>query len=294
MKLNPDCMKCQFDRQFRRAMEQNDPEKARLFIKDMCRIISEVEDDSPAPVLTPRFNEAFERYFGKSDKYTVIKKRSNDYLLAREDELRRRIAGSGDPLKTALKLARVGNYIDYGALGDNVSEDVLDALIAEAEGDIVDEGEYEHFLRDLENGERLVYITDNAGEIVLDKLLIEVIKKQYPDLTVTVLVRGYPIVNDATVEDCEYVGLDRLVRCVGNGSHIAGTFFKDLDGEVKELLNSADVIVAKGQGNFETMFGCMLNVYYVFLCKCQLFRSMFGVPQLTRMFVNEKRLKIKN
>jgi uncharacterized protein with ATP-grasp and redox domains len=190
MRLNADCMKCQFDRQFRRAMEQNDPDKAMRYIKDACRIISEVEENCPAPVLTPRFNAVFEKYFGKSDKYTVIKKRSNDYLLAREKELRETIERSPDPLKTALKLARVGNYIDYGALGDDVSTDTLDELIELASSDEVNEREYEFFLRDIETAKTLAYITDNAGEIVLDKLFIEVLKKRYPDLSMTLVVRG--------------------------------------------------------------------------------------------------------
>ena len=293
MRVGLDCMKCLLDRQYRLASEQNDPEKAALYMKDVCRILSEADPKWPAPVLTPIFNHAFEQYFDRVDKYEKIKIKSNEYLLAREDSLSKRIASADDPLLLALKLARVGNYIDFGALGDSVAADKLDSLLESAADDTVDTAEYKNLLNDLQTAKTLLYMSDNAGELVLDKLFIAELQKQYPNIKITLAVRGYPIINDATITDCQQVGIDKLVDVIENGSHIAGTYISDVSDEMREHLTTSDVLIAKGQGNCETLVGCGLNVYYVFLCKCQLFRRTFNVPQLTGIFFNEQRMKVK-
>jgi len=156
----------------------------------------------------------------------------------------------------------------------------------------VDMTEFNRMLNELNTAKSLVYLADNAGELVMDKLLISEIKKAYPDLDVTLAVRGYPVLNDATLEDCRQVGIDKIANAMSNGSHVAGTYIPDISAELREKLLSADVIISKGQGNFETLSGSGLNIYYVFLCKCQLFCRIFDVPQLTGMLLNERRIKI--
>jgi uncharacterized protein with ATP-grasp and redox domains len=290
MRLQLNCLKCLFDRHFQRVFAQPDREKAVEYMQEFCRIVGELEPDAPAPLVAPRMNAVYDRLFGASDKYEKIKKRSNDYVEAKSESISKIIDASQDPILTALKYARVGNYIDYAALGDDVSDETLDGLLDTALSDDIDMDEYRRMVSDLETAKSLVYITDNAGEIVLDRLLIERLMKRFPKLDITVAVRGNPIVNDATREDAAYVGLNRLVRVIDSGSPVAGTYLPDISDWLRELLEGADVIIAKGQGNFETMHGCGLNVYYVFLCKCELFRTMFNVPQLTGMLVNENRV----
>ncbi len=294
MRVGINCMKCLLDRQYRRVSAENDPEKAALYMKDVCNIIGTADPEWPSPVLTPMFNDAFDKYFGHSDRFAEIKLRSNEYLLERIDSIRERIETSDDPLLLALKLARVGNYIDFGALGNTVAMEKLDELLASAADEQMDMTEYHQMLTELSNANALLYLADNAGELVLDKLLIEQLIKSFPKLNITLAVRGYPILNDATTEDAGQVGIDKLVEVIDNGSHIAGTYIPDISDKMHDRLNSADVILAKGQGNFETLSGCGLNVYYAFLCKCQLFCGIFNVPMLTGMFLNEKRTNVRN
>ncbi|MBE6948652.1 MAG: DUF89 family protein [Ruminococcaceae bacterium] len=292
MRIGVDCIKCQFDRQYRLAATKNDPEKQDLFIKDVCRIIAEAPPEWPSPVFTPLFGDAFAKHFGYSDRFADIKKRSNEYVLAIEEDLKKRIDSADDHILMALKLARAGNYIDFGALGNTVNDAQLNALISEAADQPVDMTEFNRMLNELNTAKSLVYLADNAGELVMDKLLISEIKKAYPDLDVTLAVRGYPVLNDATLEDCRQVGIDKIANAMSNGSHVAGTYIPDISAELREKLLSADVIISKGQGNFETLSGSGLNIYYVFLCKCQLFCRIFDVPQLTGMLLNERRIKI--
>jgi uncharacterized protein with ATP-grasp and redox domains len=158
------------------------------------------------------------------------------------------------------------------------------------EKDQIDEEEYKHLKKDLENGSNMLYVLDNCGEIVLDKLLIRQLKKYYPELHITVMVRGEEALNDATIEDAEMVGLTEEVPIITNNSSIQGVVISKLTEEQKEVLDSADVILAKGQANFESLNGYGKNIYYLFLCKCDLFAKLFDVEPFHGMLVNENRV----
>ena len=120
---------------------------------------------------------------------------------------------------------------------------------------------------------------------------MEEVKKMNPQAKITAIVRGAEVLNDATLMDAEQVGLSDVAYVIDNGNDIAGTALEEIEGEPKELIKSADVILAKGQANFETMQGCGLNVYYIFMCKCEMFANMFGVPRFTGMLLNDKNYK---
>lgn len=109
----------------------------------------------------------------------------------------------------------------------------------------------------------------------------------YPTLNIKVIVRGYPILNDATIDDMKTIGLDKLFDIISNGTNIPGTSLNQISPIALEAIDNADVIIAKGQGNFETLRGCNRNIFYLFLCKCQLFTEKFNVPQFTPIIKNE-------
>lgn len=182
--------------------------------------------------------------------------------------------------------ARAANYIDFGMAGQ-VEKETLFSLLEAAAEEKMDERVYNEFLADLRTARSLVYVTDNCGEIFCDRLVAEELQKRYPELDVTVMVRGRDALNDATMEDALMVGMEKVARIVDNGCGVAGTPLAYIGDEARKLLAEADVILAKGQGNYETMHGCGLNVYYSFLCKCAWFRKQFGVLKNTGMFVRE-------
>lgn len=134
-------------------------------------------------------------------------------------------------------------------------------------------------------------ICDNCGEIVLDKLMLEQLKKRFPQLSIKAMVRGGDVLNDATSEDAHYVGLDNVADIISNGEAIAGTIYEMLTDEAKGVLDTSDIILAKGQGNYESMSGQGRHIFYEFLCKCDLFTTRFNVPKLTGMFIEESILK---
>ena len=151
----------------------------------------------------------------------------------------------------------------------------------------LDKEAYQAFCRDLSQGKRLLYLTDNAGEIVFDRVLAERLKQKYPHLEITFCVRGKPVSNDATREDAAAVGIPFPI--IDNGTAIGGTAIGLVSDETKKALEEADVIIAKGMGNTESMYGCGYNVYYAFLVKCERFIQVFNKPKLTPMFIREKK-----
>ena len=293
MQYSSQCIPCLIKRQMAQIEKYTD-ERAKLdYMKEVCRIIAESPEGVAAPYLVSRFGRVFGRYFRENDIYSEIKKESNDFVLERLESVYERVNSSSDPLLCAFKYARLGNYIDFGALHGGVDMSVLDAKLAGAEDEYVDPVEYGNLLSELERAKNVLYITDNAGEIVLDRVFLEKLTERYPDATFTAAVRGAPVINDATREDAAYVGLDKVVKVIDNGTDISGTQISEVGEEMKKALHHADVIIAKGQGNFETMLGCGLNVYYAFLCKCDLFVKSFNVPKLTGVLFNEKRVSVK-
>ena len=126
----------------------------------------------------------------------------------------------------------------------------------------------------------------------MDKVLIRFLKESYPNLQIAAIVRGNDVINDATMEDAREVGLTDLVPCVGNDNGAPGTVLKRFGRQTRRLLLDADVVISKGQGNFEGLFGEGVNPYYLFLCKCELFVRRFGLEQYQSVFVKEERVNI--
>lgn len=289
MRLNSMCISCLVDKQQRRLLQFSDEEKNTAYMKEITKIIGESGDDASSPYLVYLFNQVYRRYFGEVRDYTEIKKEYNAYVLAMEDALYEDILNAEDPLAQALIYARIGNYIDFGAM-HNVEKKVFMELFQDKEKNELDKAVYHSLLQDCENGKRFLLLADNCGEIVLDKLFLKELKKRFPHLDVYVMVRGEEVLNDVTMEDAEAVGLCSVAKVIPNGSGIGGTVEKMLSDEAKAVLEQADIILSKGQANFETLNGCGRNIYYSFLCKCDWFSGRFQVEKNTGMFVREKEI----
>lgn len=289
MKLNSFCMACLINMQERKIRQFPDEEQKVRYMKEVMKLMVEAEDSLSAPALIVPLSELYEKYWGRPEGLEAEKLEYNQLLLSMEKDLEKEIRSSKDPLASALCYARIGNYIDFAAIQD-ISTETLLSMFAQENKKPLDETEYAHFLEDLKNAEHLVYLTDNCGEIVLDKIVIKLLQEQYPQLHIEVIVRGAVVSNDADLEDARYVGLTELIPVIGNGSRIAGTEMSHISAEAKRKIQAADLLISKGQGNFETIHGCGLNIYYLFLCKCDWFIRKFQAERLEGMFVNERRI----
>ena len=279
MRIIESCAECLYDKQ--KHLTDNEE-----YLKEIKNLIDNRGEDDTSPYLVYLFGQVHEKFFGKRASYKDVKKKYNDLVLSLEDEIRRKIEESENPLETALAYARVGNYIDFGAM-NSVDEGTFLSLIEDVEVHDRDRKTIDSFVKQLGEAKTFLLITDNCGEIVLDKLFIEQLKKRFSHLDVNILVRGGEVLNDATMHDAEYVGMDKLGRVISNGNPVAGTVYGMLSDEAKDILDNSDVILAKGQGNYESLCKQGRHIFYSFLCKCELFTSRFEVPKLTGIFVEE-------
>ena len=291
MAISSFCIGCILRRQEERIRELAFSEETKsAFMKELCALIANAPQDATTPVIVADVRVLIQKYFNITDSYEVEKKHYNRLMLENEDVLAQMIASADEPLKEALRLARIGNYIDFGALNE-VNEKKLGELFAESENDTVDEAEWAALKADLQKAKTLTYLTDNCGEIVADKLFIKEIQKAYPQLDIAVIVRGQDVLNDATMEDAKAVGLTEMVKVINNGSAIAGNSLGYISAEAEEKIHTADVVISKGQGNFESLNGCDLNIYYLFLCKCDWFVRRFKMKRLTGILINDRNLE---
>lgn len=285
--IDSQCIQCHLRRNLETARRLGDEAQATAFAKELLKLYLSAPEDVSSPWLAPATSDLFQKYYGvPEDRFLEEKEISNRFVLERLDTIRSRVEGAEDPLLAGLRFAILGNYIDFSALQGQVSFEELDSLLDRAE-EMTPAGDgYAKLCEDLQKAKRLLYLTDNAGEIGFDRIFAEVIHRVYPDLDITFCVRGGPAMNDALRADAELMGIPFPV--IDNGNRVAGTQIDQLSQEAKEALEEADVIIAKGQGNVETMYGCGYNVYYAFLIKCDRFVAEFGQPKLTPMLLKER------
>jgi uncharacterized protein with ATP-grasp and redox domains len=260
------------------------------YMKQVLRLFADATEEDCAPGLSLELKKMFQTYFSMpATDYAPIKQEFNQWMLRQLPDISRQVRAAQDPLAAALLCARAANYIDFAAFKD-VDQGRLSALLNDAQGEPLDPKEYNRFLKELSEAASLVYLLDNCGEIVLDRLVIEILKERFPKLQITAVVRGEPVINDVTMEDARQCGLTELVPVIANGSGIGGTWLSDINEETRSLLVHADVILSKGQGNFETLHDCGMNIYYLFLCKCSKFEERFHAHNCQGMFLNERRI----
>lgn len=286
MKVSAECMHCLVKRQANNIKKYPDEEKKAEYLGKVLGIIANNAAEEPAPVLLSHIGRLHEEYFGKPFSFDELKKGYNAMMLEKENEIRGKIGEAQDPLALALRFAQIGNFIDFGAM-DSVDDAKLMEFLEQAETLPLSEDTYAKFTENLKTAKKLVYMTDNCGEVVLDKLLLETIAGIAPHVEKTIIVRGEPVLNDATMEDALQVGIEACGKVIPNGTNIAGTYIPWVSAEAKKALDEADILISKGQGNFESLHGCGLNIYYLFLCKCQWFMERFGLPQYSGVFINE-------
>lgn len=286
--LDSQCLMCYLRRNLEVVRPLGTEEKTMEFIREVLRLYLEGPTDVPSTWFNPQVSDLLQTHYGlPEDRMRQEKQDSNRFVLERLDVIREKVRSAADALYAALQFAVLGNYLDFGALQGQVSFEALDAMLDQALELDLDKDVFARFCRDLESGKKLLYLTDNAGEIGFDRVFAEEIAARYPHLDITFCVRGGIALNDATREDAAAVGIP--FKVIDNGNRIPGTQLDQLSAEAKETLETADVILAKGMANVETMFGCGHNVYYAFLVKCQRFVTLFEKPLMTPMLVPERK-----
>ncbi|MBN1866464.1 DUF89 family protein [Candidatus Sumerlaeota bacterium] len=289
MKTKTLCIPCLMQQAYRTAQAVlNDPNEIAVYLRDVARFIAETDPaDSPAVYSSPVYAMLSERT-GIADLFAETKRAQNRLALGLLDHVEKAVRSHADPLAAAARVAGAGNLIDCGV---GVPQDVERALIAAADRPLAIDDTPLFFERLNGSAKALFYICDNAGEIVFDRLFIQILKERYPMLTVIAAVRGAPVINDALLDDAREVGLDRVADAiVTTGTGMIGAPLDHVGDEFRNVFRSCDLFLCKGHGNFETL-NEEARGFFVLTAKCAAVADELGVEVGQSVFVSSETLR---
>ena len=236
----------------------------RRVLNSVAFMIPEMALHVTPPEIAQQVYQVVYEVTGDNDPYRYAKKKADDLAMSFYPLMKDRVDCSDDPLQTACKLAIGGNAIDLGAQAEYSD---MKTIIEESLSCALNLNDYKLFKQSITDASSILYIGDNAGEVVFDRILTEQILKINSN-NIAYVVREKPIINDATIEDAIRVGLNKVVKVISSGSGAPATILSQCSPEMKDLYNSADVIIAKGQGNYESLCNSSENIFFFFKVKC--------------------------
>ncbi|MGB2599340.1 MAG: ARMT1-like domain-containing protein [Candidatus Omnitrophota bacterium] len=265
MKTYLECIPC-FLRQALEAakLAGADKKTQKKILDEVARALPDFSLNVTPPEIARTVYGIVENHTGGVDAYKHIKEKSNSMAMELYPRLKKEIEGADDVLLSAVRLAVAGNVIDYGVPHAFDIEGEIEECL-EKDFAVFD---FDEFREAIAKAKYVLYILDNAGEIVFDKILIEEIGKD-----VVCAVREKPIINDVTMDDAMQVGLDKVAKVISSGSDIPGTLIPESSKEFLELYKNADVIISKGQGNYETLADEKMPIFFIFKAKCPVVAS---------------------
>jgi len=272
MKTFLDCLPCFLGQALGACrMATDDAAVHDRVLRRVLRRASEFSFERSPPEMGADIHRIIREETGDADPYRRAKARFNEFALGLLPELRERVAAASDPFAAAARMSIAGNVIDF-ALGADLEEEKVARTIEDALQHPLAVDHLELLRSAVDGASSILFLGDNTGEIVFDRLLLE----QMPRERVTFVVRGAPVINDATLEDAEAVGLTDLVEVVSNGSDVPGTLLEDCSADLQERFRRADLVISKGQGNYETLSGASREVFHLLKAKCPVIASDIG------------------
>ncbi|HOE72855.1 MAG TPA: ARMT1-like domain-containing protein [Deltaproteobacteria bacterium] len=272
MRTRLECIPCLM-RQAAGLAGENLPERMQEpFIRRVLEDLVRFDFAGPPPMFTRGIYRLLKDMDGNDDPFEAQKALFNRQALMLYPGLKQLVESRPDPLEAALRIAVAGNVIDFGI--HDPSGIAIEQTIANALNSTFAVNRIPALVEELESAQSVLYLADNAGEIVLDRLFIERIGPG----RVTCALRSAPVINDATVADAIQAGLDKICRVVPSGSDAPGTPLELCSEEFRGLFRSADVVISKGQGNFETLDAPGRGVFHLMMAKCPVVAREVGVP----------------
>ncbi len=269
MKSYLDCIPCFFDQALRAVrVATNDEQKQKHLMDELGKRLSQISLESTPPETGRLIYRMVREISGNDDPYRELKRQSTQQTLALYPALKKEIDTSKDSLLTAIRIAIAGNVIDFGA---NAEFDIDAALKETLQQDFAI-CDFAEFKQSLEACNSILFIGDNAGETVFDRLLIEQMNKP-----TTYVVRETPVINDAVAEDAVMAGIDKVATIVSSGTDAPGTILSLCSDEFLQMLDRAEFTIAKGQGNYEGLSNESYRIFFLLKAKCRIIARDIGV-----------------
>ncbi len=273
MKTHFDCLPCIMKQTVDAArFVTNDNQLQKKIIQNVMTELVHYDFKEPPPYISQIIHKYARELSGIRDPYLEVKEQFTRLGLELYDELKILITASKDPFTTALKISIAGNIIDFGVF-EQVSEELVHQTIEKCLQATLPADSVNSLKEDIAQAQNILFLGDNAGETVFDRLFVE----EMPMDKVTYVVKGSPIVNDATMKDAVEAGLTEIVQVIENGSNAQGTILAWCSADFKACLQKADLVIAKGQAHYETMSNLKLNrIYYLLQAKCAVIANDIG------------------
>ena len=251
----------------------------KKIIDELSQIIPDFSLEASPPEMGRTIYDLLRKITGVKDLFKEIKKNSNKFALNLYPELKRKIKNSEDKILTAVKLSIAGNVIDCGVKNSiNVEEEINKIFNEDFKSDNDNNKtifKYQEFKEILSKVNHIIYLADNAGEVVFDRLLIEELTEKLGKQVIYV-VRDKPVINDALMEDALFCGINKVAKVISSGSDAPGTILKYCSSEFIELYQKAELIISKGQGNYESLSGENRPIFFLFKAKCPVIAKDVG------------------
>lgn len=275
---------------FRQAVDAawlltEDQSKREAILRGMGRLMAETDFERTPPEIGREMHAMIREVLQTPDPYLKIKREINAITKSILPQLRQRVETAANPLETAIRYAIAGNVIDFATFQSISADEIVKTVDEAANRPIngLDPADFEAELR-RENVQTLLYVCDNCGEVVWDALLVEQLQKY---VSVTVAVRGGATVNDALLEDAEFAGLTAMCPVITTGCDVPGAPDSAVSEEFRKIFRDSDLVIAKGQGNYETMQPSVRPVIHLFMVKCPVIQNLIGLPKGTLVFRKE-------
>jgi uncharacterized protein with ATP-grasp and redox domains len=268
-----DCVPCFFKQALEasRLCGADEPTQKKI-LYDIALRLPDIPLASSPPEIARIIYGIIRKRTGRADPYEKLKDKSNRLALKIYPKLKKKVALSRDSLLTAVELAIAGNIIDYGVKNSLNVKKEIDKILSEEESVIRTERRsifnYRSFKRALKGSANILYLADNAGEVVFDRVLIEEIRSAHPDKKVLYAVKEKPVINDALKKDAEDAGIDISAQIITSGLDTPGTVLSLCSKGFLDIFWTADMVISKGQGNFEALSDCGRPVFFLFMAKC--------------------------
>ncbi len=280
MKTFLDCIPCFY----RQALEASRlacvaEEQQKLILDELASVLPSIEMNRPPPEIAVIIYSIVNRFTKTADPYKALKDRSTDLALKIYGRMKEMVINSEEPLKTAVRLAILGNIIDYGAQHSFSLDEEIEKIItnfSKSSNGSYAVFDFSVFQRILKKSETILYLADNAGETVFDRILIESINEIYGRGKIIYAVKEIPVINDAVLGDALRAGIDASAEIVSSGSHAPGTLLSVCSPEFLEIFEKADIVISKGQGNFEALNKVTRPLFFMLKTKCSVIARDIG------------------
>jgi hypothetical protein len=268
-----DCIPCLLRQTLEAGRLVSDDESLHeRLMREILAAAAQMDLRRPPPVMAQYIHRRIRELSGNDDPYRAIKQRFNRTAWDLLPALKERIDTADDPLPMAVRAAIAGNVIDLGAKTGLEESHVREAMEQCLEAPLA--GDVPAFARAIEQVDEVLYLADNAGEVVFDRLLIE----QLLPRRVTVVVKGGPIINDAVMADAREARLDEMAELIDNGSDAPGTMLDQCSDDFRRRFDEAPLVIAKGQANYETLNDARRPIFFLLQVKCPLIAKNIGQP----------------